>query len=82
MELTMNETTFSLRALEDSSHLVSSFWTMLPNSNSVSFLLFWIFSANTVWIFSVLFWTILLNVIPPTTKLFWSFSCRVLALSA
>ena len=33
MELTMNETTFSLRALKDSSNLVSSFWTILPNSN-------------------------------------------------
>ena len=55
MELTMNETTFSLRALKDSSNLVSSFWTMLPNSNSISFLLIWIFSANTDWTFSVLF---------------------------
>ena len=82
MELTMNETTFSLRALKDSSNLVSSFWTMLPSSNSVSFLLFWIFSANTDWTFSVLFWTMLLNVIPLTTKLFWSFSCLALALSA
>ena len=70
MELTMNETTFSLRALKDSSNLVSSFWTMLPNSNFVSFLLFWIFSAYTDWTFSGLFWTILLNVIPLTTKLF------------
>ena len=38
MKLTMNEATFSLRALKDSSNLVSSFWSMLPNSNSVSLL--------------------------------------------
>ena len=59
MELTMKETTLSL--------------SMLPNSNSVSLLLVWIFSASKTGPFQFYFGPCLLNVIPLITKLFWSF---------